>query len=730
MLNLKKVELLAPAGSIESFYGAINAGADAIYLAGDRFGARAYAENFHTDSLVECIELAHLYNIKVYLTVNTLLKQNEIVELEEYLLPAYKAGLDGVIVQDMGVAKVIHEAFPALELHASTQMTLTGPYSASYLKKLGFSRIVPSRELSLKELKNIKEKVSIELECFIHGAMCYCYSGQCLFSSVLGGRSGNRGRCAQPCRLNYKVIDENGNASEEYYPISMKDQETIGIIDKLIEAGIDSFKIEGRMKKPEYSAGVTSIYRKYIDFYYKSGKLEISPKDLRILSLLYRRSEKQEGYYERQNGRDMITINSPSYNGADEELLNSIRKQYIYYPRHLQIYGYAYFAVGQPAMLTLTYKDISITVEGMEVQAAQKQPISEENVLGQIDKLGDTPFVFENLDISLEEDVFYPLKALNALRRDAIERLKESILLEYGYNSEKYIYTPMKLTKKQEQKQNYLGNCFSAFVQTKEQLDVIVEEQYPLEALYLDSCLLADLQKKDIEEIRNNLPKTNLFIVLPYIFRGNNSSYINRIWEWYETYHDSINGFLVRNLEELEWVKELSQEETSICLDAGMYNMNSYAQTIWKNDAKRITLPYELTRKETLQLLNACEGEIENEKIVYGRIPMMLSANCIAKTQGACKKDGRKHLLTLEDRYHVHFPVEISCENCSNVIYNSVPLCIWENLERYGSEAILRLQFTTESKVDTKRVLDYYYGTLTTKPDFSYTTGFEKREVE
>ena len=201
----KKVELLAPAGSIDAFYGAIHAGADAVYLGGSRFGARAYADNFTEEELIRCIRYAHLFGRKVYLTVNTLVKESEFSELYGYLLPYYEAGLDGVIIQDLGVLSYIREHFPKLELHVSTQMTITGRYGAALLQQKGACRMVPARELSLKELVEIKQATGLEIEVFIHGAMCYCYSGQCLFSSILGGRSGNRGRCAQPCRLPYTV---------------------------------------------------------------------------------------------------------------------------------------------------------------------------------------------------------------------------------------------------------------------------------------------------------------------------------------------------------------------------------------------------------------------------------------------------------------------------------------------------------------------------------------------
>ena len=256
---MSNVEILAPAGSLDGLYASFQMGADAVYVGTSRFGARAFAKNPSVDELKEALVYAHMHDKKIYLTINTLVKERELEGLYDFLLPFYEAGLDGVIIQDLGVLAYVRRYFPGLELHASTQMTLTGSEGVSFLKEYGVSRVVPARELSLEEIKNLKE-TGAEVEIFIHGAMCYCYSGQCLFSSILGGRSGNRGRCAQPCRLPYEI-----NGGKECFPLSMRDMCTIDLLPELIESGVDSFKIEGRMKKPSYVAGVTAIYRKYID---------------------------------------------------------------------------------------------------------------------------------------------------------------------------------------------------------------------------------------------------------------------------------------------------------------------------------------------------------------------------------------------------------------------------------------------------------------------------------
>ena len=387
------VELLAPAGNIDAFMGAIHAGADAVYLAGTKFGARAYADNFTEEQLIFCIRYAHLFGRKVYLTVNTLMKDEELQELYAYLLPFYEAGLDAVIVQDIGAFQYIKRNFPDMELHVSTQMTITGEYGAELLKEMGASRIVPARELSLEEIVNMKEKTGLAIETFIHGAMCYCYSGQCLFSSILGGRSGNRGRCAQPCRLPYS-LDVPGKHMQEWYPLSLKDMCTLEHIGEFMDAGIDSFKIEGRMKKPEYAAGVTAIYRKYIDQKLQNPDkpLRIDKKDWQELTSLYIRSERQNGYYYKQNGADMITLESPAYSGSDDELLERIRQKYIVSSLKLPISIYASFYCGCQVSVTCVSGEFSVTVEGDIMEPAKNQPLTEESIIKQLKKLGDTVF--------------------------------------------------------------------------------------------------------------------------------------------------------------------------------------------------------------------------------------------------------------------------------------------------------------------------------------------------
>ena len=396
---MNRFELLAPAGDFSCLLAAFNAGADAVYLAGKSFGARAFAGNFETEELIEALDYAHLFSKKIYLTLNTLIKETEFSQIVEFLQPFYEHGLDGVIIQDLGLIPYLKKEFPLLELHGSTQMTVSNYRSAAWLKEQGLCRVVPAREMSLEELKEIRKNADIEVEAFIHGAMCYSYSGQCLFSSFLGGRSGNRGRCAQPCRLPYKVM-ENGSCisgKKEVYPLSLKDLCSLPYIYELMDAGIDSFKIEGRMKSPEYVAGVTAVYRKYMDLYMNGERRPVAKEDLEQLAKLYIRSDMKDGYFIKHNGKDMISLSSPSYQGCDDKLVEKIHEKYCEGRLKQSINGVLNLAIGQPAELTVYNDSASVTVYGDIVLAAQNRPVSEEDAAKQIRKTGNSPFDLRRL---------------------------------------------------------------------------------------------------------------------------------------------------------------------------------------------------------------------------------------------------------------------------------------------------------------------------------------------
>ncbi len=337
---------------------AISAGADAVYIGGSRFGARAYAENLDEEQMLKAIDYAHLRGVSLYMTVNTLVKEREFNGLYAYLLPYYEHGLDAVIVQDLGVFAAVRQWFPDLRVHASTQMTVTGPEGAKLLRKMGAARVVTARELSLSELRAIHERTDIEIESFIHGALCYCYSGQCLLSSLIGGRSGNRGRCAQPCRLPYEVTDDGRilTGREQRYVMSMKDLCTLDILPDILESGVCSLKIEGRMKNPRYTAGVVSIYRRYLDLYMEDGRggYRVDADDRKRLLDLFDRGGHTEGYYRRHNGKDMLVLREkPPHREINKVFFDQLDRTFVEKEKKVVISGRLTVPEGRPMELEL-----------------------------------------------------------------------------------------------------------------------------------------------------------------------------------------------------------------------------------------------------------------------------------------------------------------------------------------------------------------------------------------
>ena len=507
-----------------------------------------------------------------------------------FLFPFYKAGLDGVIIQDLGVLQFVKKHFPGLSLHVSTQMTITGAYGAELLKEEGAERIVPARELSLEEITEMKEKTGLEIETFIHGAMCYCYSGQCLLSSILGGRSGNRGRCAQPCRLPYRV-----NGSKEQYPLSMKDMCTLAILPELIEAGIDSFKIEGRMKKPEYAAGVTAMYRKYIDLYYNNpDAFCIEEADWNYLKALYIRSDIGEGYYHQHNGKNMITIASPAYLGSDDNLLREIRAAYIEKNLVLLATASAVFKKDMPAVLTLSCGGISVKVEGEVVQKALKQPLSEEKIREQLLKIGNTDFSFESLEITGDVDIFMPVSSLNQLRRAAIEALEEKLIEENGlsYSLRRDVLQKMDMVFEQHKDEKVVKEDrdeLHVLVGTKEQLDAALSQK--VDRIYLDRQLLT---MQVLEELRFLRDKNEIgenirfYLAFPQIIRYKDEKQLDRLFQL--LCEDIIDGVLIRNLESIVYLQK-KKNQKPVVTDTNLYIFNKEAVSFMQKYGKEHYIP-------------------------------------------------------------------------------------------------------------------------------------------
>lgn len=719
---MKRVELLAPAGNYDALLGAVNAGADAVYLGGEQYGARAYADNFSRDEIISGIRLAHIYHKKIYLTINTLVKERELEGLYDFLLPFYEAGLDGVIIQDLGVLAYVRRYFPGLELHASTQMTLTGSEGVSFLKEYGVSRVVPARELSLEEIKDLKQ-TGAEVEIFIHGAMCYCYSGQCLFSSILGGRSGNRGRCAQPCRLPYEI-----NGGKECFPLSMRDMCTIDLLPELIESGVDSFKIEGRMKKPSYVAGVTAIYRKYIDQYYEKGSIHVSAQDRQLLSSLYIRSKIGDGYFHRHNGREMLTLESPAYSETDPGILTEIADRYVHAPEKVPVDAQIELCSGKPAKLSLRAKEAVITCEGEIVQEAQKQPLQMEKIEQQIRKMGASLLKVQDIKVKTQGQVFLPIGAINELRRKTVLAMEDKLIAapcREAVPYEPYVRPQKQRLQKRAGGEN-LRKPLEVCVSTWDQFDQIIDRG--LYRIYLDSRLF--LEKETLQK-KLSLKKgnTQIYGSTPYIVREKDDKTLFDVRDAYK--EQLIQGVLIRNLESLAILKD-SIAKKDLELDYGVYVWNHEALDLLSDKASGICLPVELNKGEWEELITYGKQKMRLSAVVYGRLPMMITANCLQKTSDGCR--GKSGTVMLKDRYGKEFPVYHDCRHCYNIVYNSVPLSLHRAFSEELQEALhCRLDFTLETAKECLKVTEYFQKISVQYEDpfySEYTTGHYKRGVE
>ena len=734
--------LLAPAGSYEGLQAVVKAGADAVYIGGSMFGARAYANNPQQDEMLEAIDYAHIHGKQIYLTVNTLLKNKELYgQLYDYLAPYYQQGIDAVIVQDLGVLSFLKKEFPNLSIHASTQMAVTGARGAELLKEAGVSRIVTARELSLKEIYEIYQKTGMEIESFVHGALCYCYSGMCLFSSMLGGRSGNRGRCAQPCRLPYTAYKDKQQISREdqSYLLSPKDMCTIDILPEILQAGVYSLKIEGRMKRPEYAAGVTSIYRKYLDLYEKNPKnYEVTAEDKQMLLDLYQRDGFNQGYYHSHNGKEMIAVvNQKEQNKKqkiagkrNEVLFEQLKKEYLDTKKQEKINGNFILFANSPAILDLDFQDIHVQVMGETVEEAVKQPLSADRVEKQMRKTGQTPFVFDTLEIMTDEAGFLPMQSINELRRQGLEELQKEILKKY--RRELPERTQKNRVKNSETSEKM--PVFYASVETREQLEAVLEEK-DIQGVY---CHISMFDKKQLwKEAFETMYQVHkrgkeFYLALPYMLRDGQ---LMDMEQEFLKMAEQCEGFLVRNLEELGYLSKLGLLEKAVT-DYSVYTFNDNAKnTLDEWGVMRTTVPLELNGKE----IHARDNE-KSEMIIYGYYPMMISAQCIKKTCGKCDK--KSGFVKLKDRYGKYFLTKTFCDFCYNVIYNSVPTGFLEEAQQILGEGFesLRLNFTSETKEEVKNLLDTFIGIYGLKkknvkkknpkemPEF--TKGHFKRGVE
>lgn len=773
-----KTEILAPAGSYESLLAAIHNGADAIYLGGASFGARALAGNFTTDQLKEAIDYVHYHGKKIYLTVNTLLKHYELEEqLYEYILPFYEHGIDAVIVQDIGVLRYLHRHFPCLEFHASTQMSVTNVEAAKLLKQYGVTRIVPARELSLEEIWKIKQECQMEIESFVHGALCYCYSGHCLLSSMIGGRSGNRGRCAQPCRLPYETKTEDGKVlskAKDSYRLSLKDLCAIEEIPDMVKHGVDSFKIEGRMKKPEYVAMVTKMYRKYLDQYLQKPEnlYAVSEDDYKQLMELYNRGGFTDGYYTKHNGKDMVSMHRPNHQGLcvgtidkikgnqivvnckeeifpqdileirenekniteltspvhcekngkltlnanhlkqlrvgmsifrmkNKSLIGQLEDSWTKQTPHLALQCHGTFQVGKESKLQISGQGFSCEVTGNIVQNAKNQPMTEEKISSLLKKTGGTPYFFSDITLDVVGDVFLSVQEIKELRRQGIRAWEETVEKHY-----RRVDALPKIVEDKQLEEDFLEQTpeIVVSVYTTEQLEEVLKWK-EISAIYLE---LVTMTMEDAVTFADKIHETGkkCYLAFPQIFRQT----AEKEWEkeLSTIISTSFDGYVVRNLEEYARLKQGltgSYERKEWVLDYTLHQYNQETRHFYQENGQGHTItsvfPLELNYSELLQL-NIQNGEL----VIYGRLPLMVSAQCQWKQTKGCI--GETKPVILRDRKQSDLFVLNQCKYCYNTIYSDSPLCLYDEKDKIKKLSVkqVRLQFIDETKEMVKKRLE------------------------
>lgn len=773
---MPKPELLAPAGEWDALVAAVQNGADAVYLGGRNFSARQLAANFNREELARAVEYAHIRGVKIYVTVNTLIADEEMEEAADFLWFLHNTGVDAVIVQDLGLIRLAGRVVPGLELHASTQMTVHSTPAAKLLRDAGVKRIVLARELALEEIKEIKDRTGVEVEVFIHGALCICYSGQCLMSSMIGGRSGNRGLCAQPCRLQYRLEDEAGNvlASPEEmgeYLLSPRDLNLSANLPDLINAGVDSFKIEGRMKRPEYVATVTRIYRALIDRVLE-GNFYIKDEEINELAQIFNR-DFTTGYIYGRPGRDLMSCKRPNNRGVflgrvknysrrkglaeikleiplrvgdglevwvsrggrvgievdrillrgievkeagagetvqievkgdirpgdrvfkthDTLLVKKARSTYASEKetRKIPLSFSVTAAVGKP--LRIVVKD----VEGFKGEAistvlgeeARKRPLTEDFLLKQLDRLGNTPYSLQELSCDIKGEVMVPVREINEVRRRALEQLSENRARarrkedapEYVFR--RHLNEVLLISTCRKEKENKIP---SLAVAVSDLASLQAAVRAGADEIYFGGDGFRSRKKVtpvDIESARDFcIPKgVRLILSTPRIMHDREYQAFKSLWE--KAFSLPLDGVLVSNLGFLE----LAGREGTLPI-YGDFSLNVFnsqsAAFLLEKKVHRVTLSPELTLRQVREITR--RGKFSAEVLVQGAVPLMVSRYCVLG--GVLGGHGEKDPCScpcgycrarLRDRKGIIFPVEVD-NYCRMHIFNSRELCMIENM--------------------------------------------------
>lgn len=685
-------EVLAPAGSPETVVAAIRAGADAVYFGAASFNARRNAKNFTSHDIAQACSFARVRGVKTYLTLNTLVSDSEMSEALKTAETAAKLGIDALIVQDLGLAALLKKHLPNMLLHASTQMSVHSADALPLLSQLGFTRVVPAREMDKASLirfcKKAKE-LGIEVEVFVHGALCMCLSGQCYLSSMLGGRSGNRGLCAQPCRLQFSVPNGMGN------DLSLKDMSLVEYIGELSEMGVTSFKIEGRMKRAEYVAAATAVCRAAAD-----GE-EISQSTMDVLSGIFSRSGHTDGYYTSRLGRDMFGIRTANDEQMSAKMLNETHELYRNERQSVALFGRFVLKKDTPAMLQIYDKEgHAVSVCGQVPDVAERIEVSSQFLKEKLSKSGGTCYYFESLEVLVDEGLSFSGANIGAMRREAFLKMdnlrsvydgkyiKDSTVNEYAQGEKIYKKTEPKIVAK-----------FRSVGQIPNNLDGIFAVALPIES--------------DFEKV--NLPEeVKLIVDIPRGVLHTSDAVVQKLKK---ARQNGVSAAFCGNLAAFKWAKEAGLTPIA---DFGMnvYNTESL-NTLEIIGAKAAVASFELS----ISQINHLSGNIPKGVITYGRLPLMITKNCPGKNGDGCEKCEGKCILT--DRKGIEFPV--MCNGEFSEIYNSRVLWLFDRKAELKTADFEVLLFTDESKQRCAEVIKA--SMLGTAPDCEYTRGLYYRQV-
>ena len=675
---MNKVEILAPVGSEETLKAAVLSSADAVYFGLGNFNARRNAQNFTDEQIENAIKYCHSRGVKVHITLNTLIKDCELSDVIDTIKKICASGADAIIIQDLGVAKLVREICPEIEMHASTQLSVGTLEGIEKLRDLGFTRAVLPRELSFEEIKFLCKYSPIDLEVFVHGALCMCVSGQCLMSAVLGSRSGNRGLCAQPCRLPFKV--QNGTGHD----LSLKDLSLIEYIPKLAELGVCSFKIEGRMKRPEYVSAAVKACKKSIKDEYNFD----TQKDLMDL---FSRSGFTDGYYQYKHGRDMFGYREKeNVKSATKDLLS---KYSINYEKELPRYDISFeFSgkIGEKAKLQARYENhIAIVESEMLCEAPINRPIAEERIVDALKKCGGTQFNAKNVEICGNIDYSLPVSALNQMRRQALSILTQSILGE----SERIINEPSAPSSIDA----YDDKLFYLRFDNVGQIPESAKEHTIFVPLGTDDEII----------------KENAFgVELPHGMFGNADKVAKMLSS------SSAYFALCHTLDAVAVAKKCGKK---VVASPSLNIINSYSMDV----AESLGIDEVIISNEcTLDNFKNISAPISKGITVYGRIPLMLTRNCPVKNGKTCGECKRNSEIT--DRMGIKFPIK--CFMGYSEILNSRPIYMGDRMKEIPSADILFFNFTTESTKEVKEILDAYENNK--KPQIEFTRGLLYRGVE